>query len=174
MPWSIIVVSTVLGTVASHQPFVENPFCEIALPLAETSGAGCNFQRPEIIHSFELLASIPNFDSFAAFFSGREYAALVLGIVSGSCGARYPAFACVCTGHGFDPSSYTTAAKFGGFAYISFNSSPVSARRNTVNPAIFPAKCRFSWAGNCAGAITSSGLTLPASTFPPATFAPFA
>jgi hypothetical protein len=84
----IIVVSTVPGTVASHHPLVPNPFCDIASPLAEISGAGRSFQRLEIIHSFELLASIPDFDSDSTFFSGREKAALVVGIVSGSCGAR--------------------------------------------------------------------------------------
>ena len=105
MPRSIMVVSTVPGTVADIQSLVLKLGCEIAGPSAFTFGAGimrpAAGQRP-----LAFAIGLENFLSRAKVLAtGRENGALLRGMVAGSCGARYPAWPRVCTGHGFEPSS---------------------------------------------------------------------
>src|ERR1700730_19149505 len=107
MPRSIMVVRTVPGIVADIQSLVLNPGCSIAAASALTSGAGLSIQPPASVHAL-LPDSCKAADVCKAGdlpATGREKGALPTGMVEGSCGARYPAWARVCTGQDFEPSS---------------------------------------------------------------------
>src|ERR1700736_5427643 len=103
MPRSIIVVSTVPGTVADIQSRVLKLGCEIAWPSAFSFGAGIMVHPAASVHWPPPLAwGTSRVGKGSA--TGRENGALLRGMVAGSCGARYPACPRVCTGHGFEPS----------------------------------------------------------------------
>src|SRR5271156_5684052 len=107
MPRSTSVVSTVPGTVATYQFFALKLFAEIAASSPCTLGASLSIQ-PFTAHW--LLPSGCNASRAGGrgFATGAENGALLCGICAASCGARYPACPRVCTGHGFEPSSYST------------------------------------------------------------------
>ena len=90
--------------------------------------------------------------------------------MEGSCGARYPAWPRVCTGHGFEPSSNSTFAKSPGSVASCLISSGVNALRSRVSNAIVPPKCCQFVEGRAGGAISRTGLMLPTSSLPLADF----
>src|SRR5579883_917666 len=109
-----MVVSTVPGTVAIIQSRVLNDGLLISAPSAMTFGASVRVQPLTVQLWGDVSCNAGKDGGLTA--TGLENGALLRGKVSGSCGARYPAWPRVCTGHGFDPSSKTSSEKSSGFS----------------------------------------------------------
>src|ERR1700683_2591056 len=167
-----MVVRTVPGTVAGHQSRALYAACEMAPPSAFTLGAGVIRQPPARVHSPSPWDSRASCAAGGFFATGRENGALLRGMVAGSCGARYPACPRVCTGHGFDPSSKAMVEKLSGFSKSRLISSLPNALRTTVTEAMDPPKWRQFGDGKKGGAICRTGLTLPESNLPLASWTP--
>ncbi len=88
MPRSIIVVSTVPGTVATIQLFVSKPGAEICSACAFTSGAAVSRQFAAIVHRLSPDRSSVSLAGPSGLATGFEKAAFVCGRVEGSCGSK--------------------------------------------------------------------------------------
>src|SRR5471032_1412143 len=113
MPRSIMVVRTVPGIVACIQFLALKPDCEISGPSAFTSGAALRVQPLASVHELLLdsCSAAGVWKGCGLVATGREKSALLVGMVEASCGARYPAWARVCTGQGLEASSNSTSEK---------------------------------------------------------------
>src|SRR5690349_11551507 len=97
--------------VAAHQSCVLNPGWDISATSALSFGAGMSVQPFSNTQAFSPSSTKAGCDGGSGFAAGLLNGALLCGICAASCGARYPACPCVCTYHGFDPSSKVTAVK---------------------------------------------------------------